>query len=335
MIKYDYVVNPWQVVEQNFPRNRDEAQRLAFLLRYAILAPSSHNTQPWKFAVSRDEIAIFVNPDHWLRVADPDQRELYASVGCALENLLIAAEHFGYGYQVTYFPEVLNQRLVAAVEFLPGQKTTPYRGPELFDAISARHTNHQPFEPRPISEDVLERMNACVVEEDLSLHLTGDLEARRKADELAGRAAAIQFADPAFREELGYWLYDDAFGTPWLLAKLAQMAGAYLDLSKYKAKPDGERLMGAPMLGIICSKENERLSQVRVGQAFERIYLTATALGIRLQPLSQIVEVPETRADLATLIADKGMIPQQPFRLGYAEAEASHTPRRPIEEMMA
>src|ERR1044071_5740294 len=134
MIKYDFIVNPWQINEQNFPHNRDAAHQLAFLLRYAILAPSSHNTQPWKFAVSRDEIAIFVNKDRWLRIADPDQRELYASVGCALENLLIAAEHFGYGCQLTYFPEMLNQGLVATVEFLPARTPSPHRGPELFDA---------------------------------------------------------------------------------------------------------------------------------------------------------------------------------------------------------
>lgn len=334
MIKYDFIVNPWQVIEQNFPHNRDDRQRLIFLLRYAILAPSSHNAQPWRFAVSRDEIALFVNRDRWLRVADPDQRELYASVGCALENLLIAAEHFGYNYQVSYFPEVLNQELVAAVEFLPGRPLSPFRSPALFKAIGARHTNPMPYEARPIAGAALERLHACVVEEDISLHLTGDPAARRKADELAGRADALAFANPDFREELGYWIGNGAFGTPWLLAKLAQLASAYLDLGQYAAKPDDELLMRAPVLGIISSKANDRLSQVRVGQAFERIYLTATAMGIRLQPLSQIVEVPATRPELAELIPDKAMIPQQPFRLGYAGAEAAPTPRRPVEEMM-
>lgn len=335
MIKYDFIVNPWQIIEQNFPRNRDEAQRLAFLLRYAILAPSSHNTQPWRFAVSKDEIAIFVNKDRWLRVADPDQRELYTSLGCALENLLIAAEHFGYGHNVIYFPEVLNQKLAAAVELLPGRMTSSFRGPELFDAIGARHTNHQPYDPRPIPEAALERIKACVVEDGISLHLTDDTQVKRKADELVSRADAIQFADTAFREESGYWIGEGAFGTPWLLAKLAQLASAYLDLGKIVAKPDSELLSNAPVLGIICAKENDRLSQVKVGQVFERIYLTATALGIRLQPMSQLTAVPEIRAELANLIPEKDAFPHQPFRLGYAEAEVSHTPRRPIEEMMA
>src|SRR5581483_2756767 len=149
--KYDLQVDAWQVRESNFPRLRDEAQKLGFLLRYAVLAPSSHNTQPWKFAIGRNEIALFVNKDRWLRVADADQRELYTSLGCALENLLIAAENFGYRHQVTYFPEPSNLQLVAAVEFLAGGQPTPYRPPELFAAITCRHTNHKRYEARAIS----------------------------------------------------------------------------------------------------------------------------------------------------------------------------------------
>jgi hypothetical protein len=335
MIKYDYIVNPWQVVEQNFPQGPGKSRRLAFLLKYAVLAPSSHNAQPWKFGVSCDEIALFVNPDRWLRVADPDQRELYGSIGCALENLLIAAEHFGYNYQVNYFPEALNQRLVASVEFQPGRKMALYRGPELLDAISLRHTNRLPYDSRPIPQEAIERIKACVVEEGISLHLTADLEARRKADDLACCADAMEFANPDFRKELAQWVGNSAFGSAWLLEKLAQLAGAYLHLGNYKVKSDADLLMGAPVLGILCSLENDRLTQVRVGQVFERIYLTATALGIRMQPMSQIVEIAETRAALATLVPSKGVIPQQPFRLGFAEAETSHTPRRPVQEMMA
>ena len=51
MIKYDFKVNPWQMIERNFPLARDITQKLSFLLRYAVLAPSSHNTQPWKFSL--------------------------------------------------------------------------------------------------------------------------------------------------------------------------------------------------------------------------------------------------------------------------------------------
>jgi hypothetical protein len=332
--KYDFQINAWQVMESNFPCARDEAQRLAFLLRYAVLAPSSHNTQPWKFAIGRDEIVLFVNKDHWLRVADADQRELYTSLGCALENLLIAAEHFGYCHHVTYFPEPSNLQLVAAVEFLAAGTPASHRPPRLFEAISFRHTNHKPYEDRVVAADDLEGLRQAVVEGGVALYLTADLEVRRAIDRLANRADAQQFADPAFREELGYWIDEGAFGTPWLLAKLAQMATGYLDLGGFAAKSEAEVLMNAPIFGLISSEENDRCSQVKVGQAFERIYLTATALGLRLQPLSQIVATPSTRDQLSALSPFKNRVAQQPFRLGYAEPEPAHTPRRTVEEVM-
>src|SRR5437870_5556765 len=105
MIKYDFKSNPWQVVERNFPQTRSARQKLSFLLRYAILAPSSHNTQPWKFLVRDNRITVFANTDRWLKIADADQSELYISIGCAIENLLVAAQHFDYDYEIDYFPD--------------------------------------------------------------------------------------------------------------------------------------------------------------------------------------------------------------------------------------
>ena len=72
------------------------------LLRYATLAASSHNTQPWRFELDGDRIRVFADTSRQLRVADPDRRELFLSVGCAVENLVVAAEHYGYATTVTY-----------------------------------------------------------------------------------------------------------------------------------------------------------------------------------------------------------------------------------------
>ena len=108
----------------------------------------------------------------------------------------------------------------------------------------------------------------------------------------------------------------------------------YLNMGSSTAKKDSELLMSAQLLGVICSKGNERETQIKVGQIFERIYLTATLLGISLQPMSQIVQVPEIKAELRKLVPDTNLYPQQPFRLGYAEPEREHTPRRSLEEVL-
>jgi hypothetical protein len=157
---------------------------------------------------------------------------------------------------------------------------------------------------------------------------------RRKVDELISRADALQFADESFRGELGYWIGQGIFGTPWLLSKLSQMAVSYLDIGKIRARKDADVLLSAPVLGMVCAEDDDRTSQVMAGRVLERIYLTATSLGISLQPMSQILEVPEVKAETRKLLPEPDWCPQQPFRLGYAEPEKLHTPRRPLEESL-
>lgn len=334
MKKYDPMVTPWQIKEQDFPQDRDPTEKLQFLLRYAILAPSSHNTQPWKFSVGEDEIQVLVDRTRRLKVADPDQRELYISVGCALENLLIAAEHFGYGHQVAYLPEPANEELAATVKFMPHGEPSPFREPALFDTISSRHTNRKVYEERPIPQSDLQHLQNRCVEEGIWLHMTDDLEIKRKADELIIRGDAVQFSDPTFREELGYWIGQGLLGTPWLMSKMAQLTVTYMNMSKGQAKKDSEVLMSAPVLAALSSEVNNRESQVKVGQVFERVCLAATILGIRVHPMSQILEIPELKTEVGKLIPKSDVFSQHTFRLGYAEQEKGHTPRRPLEEVL-
>ncbi len=334
MKKHDPKVTPWQVAEQDFPKDSALEEKFKFLLRYAILAPSSHNTQPWKFSVAEDEIQVFIDRTRWLKVADPDQRELYISVGCALENLLIAAEHFGYGHQVAYFPKPANEELAVTVKFMPHGEPSPFREPALFNTISSRHTNRKIYEERPIPQNDLQHLRNYCVEEGIWLHMTDDIEIKRKVEELIIRGDAIQFSDPAFREELGYWLGQGVFGAPWLMSKMEQLAVTYMNISKGQAKKDSEVLMSAPVLAALSSEVNNRESQVKVGQVFERVCLAATILGIRVHPMSQILEISELKAEVGKLIPTPNVVPQHTFRLGYAEQEKGHTPRRQLDEVL-
>src|SRR5690348_11351535 len=116
-----------ELLEKSFPRRAPIEQQLHHLLRYAILAPSARNTQPWRFAVHTNTVGVFADLERRQPVSDPDKRELYISLGCALENLLVAAERHGFGHEVTYFPEDGNEEFVAHVALAPGQVPSPCR----------------------------------------------------------------------------------------------------------------------------------------------------------------------------------------------------------------
>lgn len=332
---FDPKTTPWRLDERDFPVRGTEREQLAFLLRYAVLAPSSHNTQPWRFRIAGSELLVSGDRDRWLKVADRDRRELFISLGCALENLLVAAEHFGFGTDVTYDPSGGRDLLAAVVRLVPGGPPSGLRGEDLFRAIGVRHTNHRTYAARALPPQVTARLRACCVPgEGVALFLTGDPEIKRRVHGLVVHADAVQFADPAWRKELGYWIGQGAFGAPWLVAKVSQLAVTHLDLGQKTARADSQALLSAPLVGVISSTRNDREAQVRAGQLFERICLTATHLGVALQPMSQIVQLADAKAALASLLPGDLGSPQQPFRLGYAEPEKEHTPRRRLEEVL-
>jgi nitroreductase len=331
---YDPKVTPWQIKSQDFPWEAGERERQEFLLRYALLAPSTRNTQPWKFALEGDRIQIFLDPSRWQPVADHDQREMYISIGCALENLIIAAEHFGYGTYVQYCPSPLNAHLAAVIGLTPGGDPSPFRPPALFDMLTHRCTNHKAYDPQPVPAEDLATLQAVCVEEELLLLLTDDTQIKQKVHGLIVRADAIQFADLEFREELGHWVGQGVFGTSWLLSILGQMAYTHLNQGAAAARRDSEILLSAPTLAVLCARTNDRTAQIKCGQAFERICLTATMLDLGIQPMSQIVEVAETQLELARILPIEHAFALHPFRLGYAAPEGVHTPRRLLEDML-
>jgi membrane protease YdiL (CAAX protease family) len=218
-----------------------------------------------------------------------------------------------------------------------------------------RHTNHNLYKGRKIPRPEMAQLHACIFEKGFWMFSTNEgpytvfseEELRRRIDELITRADAIQLTDSAYTKELASWIGRGAFGAPWLVAKIGQLAVSYLNISKGQTKKDSEMILSAPALVALASADNDRKSQVMAGQIYEKIALTAASLGIATHPMSQILQVPEIKAELRELLETPevkaqvaGLSPeehlflQHTFRLGYAEAEDEHTPRRPIEEVL-
>lgn len=320
----------WYVSDEPLPDH--PLERLAY---YARLAPSSHNRQPWKFVIGESEIDLFADVDKWLRVADRDRREMFISLGCAIESIRIAADYAGYGTAVQHFPVLNNESLVARITVNRDGPKRDDAGGHLLRYMTLRHTNHRIFEAsRPVSDtDRKSLYNASRVGE-VALHLISDSGVLAGLAQIETRADAQLFADPDYRQEISGWLSRDLFGASWLLAKLGQLAIEHLPVAKRVGQADAARLSSSPLVGILSTKGDRRVDELQTGEAFLRIALVAERYDLRIQPVSQIVEVPETRTEAARLCGVGDRVLQHMFRIGHAQPDAVRTDREPLASLV-
>jgi len=324
------MIDGWYVGEGDFP-----SRPLERLVYFARLAPSSHNSQPWKFVIGEAEIDLFANPDRWQRAADRDRREMFVSLGCALESLRIAADFAGYGTAVRYFPVAGDEMLVARVAVAKGGPKRDGAAGGLLQHMLTRHTSHRLFDPsRPVSEADKKALYDCFQIGEVALHT---LHERALLDALAAlelRADAALLADPQYRAELARWAGEGVFGTSRLRSKLRQFVIGHLPVGRSVGQEDAQRLASAPLLGILTTRADRRIDQIQAGEAYLRLALVAERHELRVQPISQVLEVPETRAEVAQVCGLGERVAQHIFRIGCAPPETFRSKRLPLESIV-
>jgi len=323
----------WDISDQEFPDGSPIEAQLRFLLRFAILAPSPKNSQPWAFAIRDNKVFVLADLGRSNPVSDPDRRELYIGLGCALENLLVAAEHFGFEHSVSYFPQRWQLELAATVLFQPGGTVSVARSGTTLDAIRRRHNATALFHPTPLPAELRRRLLACCEEPDLRVDLNDDDLFHRWIDALTVASDRADLANPAFRMELEYWAGQGVFGAE---PQRDQRDSPASVLQRQRAVTLAHlRVESAPLLGLIRGAGDSHLIHLRAGQLFERIWLTATALGVSINPMSQTMRRPELRSVVTELMPALGWMPQHLFRVGYSSArEVRRAPRRPLEDVL-
>jgi nitroreductase len=187
-------LDPWDISEQNFPSSGSSYDKLKFSLNYAILAPSSHNTQPWSFKIVDNSIELYADRARALPVVDPEDRELTISCGVALYHLVLAIRHFGFEYRLEVLPAILpnhdkhdevdgssggssDDDLLArvVVEGTNEKRQINSEEEKLFQAVTKRRTNRSKFQDRDIPDLLLAELEAIIHEPLFSVQGTQSL----------------------------------------------------------------------------------------------------------------------------------------------------------------
>ena len=304
------------------------------ILAAAVRAPSSHNTQPWRFACGEAVIDLIADRTRSLPVNDPRDRELTISCGCALLNIEVAAAALGYRTNVAL--AVDDPDRLARVSLTPGDdgRSQDERAP-LAASIRARHTHRAAIESGSPDPALRARLTGGAKRDGVRLQLV-DTCSRDALAELVEAADIAQWADPHWRRELAAWMHPrrsgDGLTVPALAGPAVRRFVQAADMGRRVARRDRAAVLDAPFLAVLCTTGDERRDWLTAGRALQRLLLEAAAAGFQAAYYNAPLQVSPLRSQVIALCA--GATPQLIFRLGRPSRSAPATPRRPLNDVI-
>ncbi|MEX0837896.1 MAG: hypothetical protein WD034_00070 [Parvibaculum sp.] len=333
------------------------------LVAAGVLASNPHNTQPWIFRVTDTQIDILADTRRHLGTFDPYLREMHIGLGCAIENMALAAAPNGYA--------VTAERAAGSLLDIGGRDAPVLAATlhltradvpvdPLYDAIPKRHTNRAPYDvARGFPDETLQSLAAMGRGPDIRLWLFRDGPAFERLGAAIVETTEEIVADHAMIEDSHAWFRDgpaemarersglelDTAGLPSALLAAAkflpalpaeQSHGAWLDQTRDTHVPT------AALLGMIAVRDRyDRPQALAAGRLWQRVHLTASAAGLAMHPLNQPVETldrerqlgkeAESEARLAAIADEPGWQPTFVFRGGVPTRDAIASARRAVQ----
>ena len=319
-------------------RQVSEPEALQYeLVRCATLAANGHNTQPWKFGLSPDRIAL--RPDFSRRTpaVDPDDHHVWVSLGCATENLVLAAAALGRHAEVKVGPQEVDVTFDSAA---PAE--TP-----LVDAIFARQCTRAEYDGRPLPNEIVTDLERAAARPGIRLLLVTDRARVEGLLEYVTQANSAQMRDPAFVAELKHWirfndveaitagdgLFTRTTGNPALPSWLAGPLFSLFFRETSENDRYAKQLRSSAGVAIFSGEGSSPAHWFEVGRAYERFALAATALGVRTAFVNQPIEVPAIRSPFASWLGLGTQRPDLVVRFGRGQ-QMPYSLRRPVVQVI-
>jgi hypothetical protein len=317
------------------PRGPDD---LEYLVHYARLSANNHNVQPWHF--KRTDTGLLIQPDmsRATPVVDPDNHHLFASLGCACENLMIAA--------------AANSQSASAVLTLTGDiqvtlDSTANTKEPLFNAILDRQTTRSEYSGQSSHLDDLSILEKAASVEGCKVMLVTDRILMGKIVDLIVAGNTKEIENPAFAKELKSWLrfnaasairtgdglYSACSGNPSVPSWIGGPMFDFMFTASRENDKIAKQVRSSAGLAVIVADKDDKAHWMLAGRSCQRFALQATLLGLKHAYLNQAVEVKETRAQLAQLLGIGDKRPNLVLRFGYGDPLPKSL-RRPISDII-
>jgi hypothetical protein len=323
---YDEVARRARAPLQAVPRDRE-------LVRFATLAANSHNTQPWIFTASASSIVI--SPDFGRRcpAVDPDDHHLFVSLGCAAENLVLAAAALG----LRAYPRVDGDGIVMELEAAPPATSA------LTEAIAVRQSTRAKFDAKPVAPDTLRLLESACREPGISAVMITERARFAKVADYVVEGNSMQMRDKAFMDELVTWLRFSeadalatmdglsarASGNPELPAWIARRLLKFVLTENGENRKYREQIESSAGIVVLAADTNDKAGWIAAGRACQRFGLQTTALGLKYAFINQPVEVAGIRPQFASFLGIGERRPDIVMRFGGGPDLPKSLRRRP------
>ena len=157
---------------------------------------------------------------------------------------------------------------------------------------------------------------------------------------MAARAHRLQERDVAIAEEVRHWTGRDTHdGLPADRLSARALAPETLP-SRFDPgllQDDGQELESGEGLIVLCGDDDSRASWLRAGESLSVLWLRAQRDGLSVVPLSQVVEVAETRGALRHQVLGDLVVPMLLVRVGWqpiSRSQLEPSPRRSLDDVV-
>lgn len=326
-----------------FPWSGSWQDKAFFLLKYGILAPSTHNSQPWLFKITEHKIDVYYNAKYKLPKADPKSRDLNISLGCCIENIHIAADYYKMPHNIMYHDQPSDD-LRASIQFLDSELThspnEEFR--PLLQSILQRKNARGLFDGGSIDKEVIENV-LHPVEDGIEVNFVTDQDTLERIAEITLQGIEIAYNDPGFRREMSEWMHNNysktkegIFGHTLRLSNVMSIffpiAVRYLNIGKKVAALNGKSWQSSSG-AIVISSSNENPEQwMKIGRLAEHFMLELPLRGLQTSIFAAGIESGDLQKEIKSAVKTK-YSPQFLFCVGaMSDIQKGFSPRIPCEQ---
>ena len=316
---------PWDI-------HIDELATPHDFIRAAVLAPSSHNSQPWSFRINAEnQIEVSLEKERELPASDTNSRQSIISLGCAIENVALVADYQGFDSVVTY-----GENPLATISFTKRAEVVKASSDHLANYIEKRVTNRSPHQSRFLDEGTLKDIRALATN-SLRIDIISDANLVKQLGGIAIEAGIAALDQSGFRLELSRYLKSNGtkskigmpgfgFGFPAPLSIAAPHLIKRINMERGARKQNDALFASTNGILVISTDTDSQKDWLTAGRTYEQIALLATRAGMSTAPWAVAVQIGEYYRDVQALLNLQGRL-QFFCRIGFPTKETPHSPR--------